>query len=106
MNYQDKEIKLDTIGFNIGPCINAAGRLDTPNRALDLLLSDDDYTSKKKANELVELNEKRKTLQKKSCDSHEQQDSNITSYYISLSTIDSLFFILHIPYELYHPYRQ
>lgn len=64
MNYQDKEIKLDTIGFNIGPCINAAGRLDTPNRALDLLLSDDDYTSEKKANELVELNEKRKTLQK------------------------------------------
>lgn len=64
MGINNKEIQLDTIGFYIGPCINAAGRMDSPDKALDLLMCDDDYKSEKCAKILIELNDKRKQLQK------------------------------------------
>ncbi|QQR83452.1 hypothetical protein IPJ72_06730 [Candidatus Peregrinibacteria bacterium] len=46
-----------TIGFQIGPRINAAGRLDTPQHAFDLLMGDCS-----KAKVLNELNEARREL--------------------------------------------
>jgi single-stranded-DNA-specific exonuclease len=47
------------IGYIIGPRINAAGRIDTPQTALDLLLADDAATATPLALRLSELNERR-----------------------------------------------
>lgn len=55
---------LDTyhIGFVIGPCLNASGRLDTAKRALRLLFADNRAEAEEYAMELVRLNEERKRL--------------------------------------------
>lgn len=50
------------IGFVLGPCINATGRLESAERALSLLMSDDIDDAHNKAAELSELNEKRKEI--------------------------------------------
>ena len=61
----DKVIDVISIGYIIGPNINAAGRLESPDIAMDLLLSDDEFEAEKLANKLIKLNEKRKDLQSK-----------------------------------------
>lgn len=50
------------MGFVIGPCLNASGRLDTSLRALDLFLETNPETAERKALELKELNEERKDM--------------------------------------------
>lgn len=50
------------LGFVLGPCINAGGRLDTAVRALQLLLAEDDETAQTLAAELSDLNEERKKM--------------------------------------------
>lgn len=50
------------IGFIIGPCLNASGRLYTAALALKLLLTGDRVEAKKTAEELVELNASRKAM--------------------------------------------
>lgn len=50
------------IGYVIGPCINATGRLDTAKRALELLIETDHWRAQKIAQELVSLNDERKQL--------------------------------------------
>lgn len=50
------------IGFVLGPCMNATGRLDTALRALGLLLAEDEQEAARLAQELVDLNDSRKTL--------------------------------------------
>ena len=50
------------IGFVIGPCLNAAGRLETAKKGLDLLRCEDFSKAEKMAAELVELNNMRKTM--------------------------------------------
>ncbi len=50
------------IGFVLGPCINATGRLETADAALDLLLEPDPDEASRKAAELVEINKERKNL--------------------------------------------
>ena len=56
--------KLSTyhLGFVIGPCINATGRLDTAKRALELLQSNSLGEAMTAARELKELNDSRKNL--------------------------------------------
>ena len=49
-------------GFVLGPCINASGRLDTANRALELFMENDPDRAVVIANELVVLNEERKQM--------------------------------------------
>ena len=58
----DKEICAYHIGFIIGPCLNASGRLDTAKIALKMLLSKDKYEAERLAGDLVSLNEERKSL--------------------------------------------
>lgn len=53
------------IGFVLGPCINAGGRLDTALRSLSLLLSEDWETAAKLAGDLTALNQSRKALTEK-----------------------------------------
>ena len=50
------------IGFVIGPCLNASGRLDTAEKALALLLAETEHTATALAHELFELNARRKEL--------------------------------------------
>ncbi len=50
------------IGFVIGPCLNASGRLDTAERALELLLEEDKGRAAAAAEDLVELNNERKAM--------------------------------------------
>lgn len=59
---KDRTIGVYHIGFIIGPCLNATGRLDSALSALDLLLSDDATRAKEIATSLVELNARRKTM--------------------------------------------
>ena len=53
------------IGFVLGPCLNASGRLDTAKKALLLLKTKDEVDAGKLAEELVELNTNRKSLTEK-----------------------------------------
>ena len=50
------------IGFVLGPCINASGRLDTAKRALELLKTTDYEKALVKAAELKALNDERKSM--------------------------------------------
>ena len=50
------------IGFVLGPCINASGRLATAKRALELLDTKDPTLAMERAAELKELNDERKEL--------------------------------------------
>ncbi|MCI9533642.1 MAG: single-stranded-DNA-specific exonuclease RecJ [Lachnospiraceae bacterium] len=53
------------IGFVIGPCLNASGRLQTAKLALELLLCQDEQKAASMADELRVLNEERKTMTQK-----------------------------------------
>lgn len=50
------------IGFKIGPCLNASGRLDTAKRSLRLLLAKNEVEAGALAAELTSLNEERKDM--------------------------------------------
>ncbi len=50
------------LGFVIGPCLNATGRLDTAKRALELLQSRTKVEAMSAARELKELNDSRKNM--------------------------------------------
>ncbi len=63
VNGLDREsISAYHIGFVLGPCINAGGRLDTAKRALELFASEDKETSDRLAGDLKALNDSRKEL--------------------------------------------
>ena len=59
---EDKEITAYHIGFVIGPCLNASGRLDSAKKGLELLLMEDDEEAKNLAQEIVDLNDARKNM--------------------------------------------
>lgn len=58
----NKKISTYHLGFIIGPCINACGRLDNAKRGLKMLLSEDENHAIEYAKELVELNKERKDM--------------------------------------------
>lgn len=58
-------IKAYHIGFVLGPCLNASGRLDTAKRALKLLLAEDQYIAAEYAGDLYDLNASRKEMTEK-----------------------------------------
>lgn len=61
---QEKKLSAYHLGFVIGPCLNATGRLDTAGRALELLRVKDRATAASIAQELRDLNESRKEMTK------------------------------------------
>ena len=65
---EDKEITAYHLGFVIGPCLNASGRLDSAKKGLELLLMEDDEEAKKLAQEIVDLNASRKNMTKEGVD--------------------------------------
>lgn len=65
---EDKEITAYHLGFVIGPCLNASGRLDSAKKGLELLLMEDDEEAKNLAKEIVDLNDARKNMTKEGVD--------------------------------------
>ncbi|MBM7613892.1 single-stranded-DNA-specific exonuclease RecJ [Alkaliphilus hydrothermalis] len=59
---EGKAVSVYTLGFVIGPCINASGRLDCAKKGLELLLSEGEEEATSLAKELHELNEERKLM--------------------------------------------
>ena len=58
-----KDPTSSTLGFIIGPRINSAGRLETAEKALDLMLEKDSFVAFEKAKNLDDLNKKRRKIQ-------------------------------------------
>lgn len=65
---EDKEITAYHLGFVIGPCLNASGRLDSAKKGLELLLMEDDKKAENLAQEIVDLNDARKNMTKEGVD--------------------------------------
>lgn len=61
-NLDEDNITAYQIGFVIGPCLNAGGRLHTAKLALSLLLSESEEEADRMALELKDLNDQRKTM--------------------------------------------
>lgn len=56
------------LGFVLGPCINAGGRLESAKTALRLFLSESPEEAEPLAQKLKELNEQRKAMTKQACE--------------------------------------
>lgn len=56
------------LGFVIGPCINATGRLESASLSVELLLEENEEEAIRLANTLYELNQKRQELTQESTD--------------------------------------
>lgn len=76
-----KVISVYTLGFVLGPRLNAAGRLTSADKSLQLLLSNDQSEAQRLAADLVELNDKRKDIEAITLASAiEKIDSNLDKY--------------------------
>ncbi|EGO88090.1 single-stranded-DNA-specific exonuclease RecJ [Clostridium botulinum C] len=62
LGINNKEVKSYNIGFMIGPCINATGRLDTAALSVELLITNDEERAKELANILNNLNKTRQEM--------------------------------------------
>ncbi|MCR5215937.1 MAG: single-stranded-DNA-specific exonuclease RecJ [Lachnospiraceae bacterium] len=60
---EPEQLRCYHLGFTIGPCVNASGRLDTAERALKLFLSKNPKEALALAMELKLLNDERKQMQ-------------------------------------------
>lgn len=61
-NLTMEQIKSYHIGFVLGPCMNASGRLDTAKRSLQLLLAETEKEASECASDLIALNTSRKDM--------------------------------------------
>ncbi len=59
---QGREITAGHIGFIIGPCFNAAGRIATVKESFDLLMEEDPERALDRAERLKKINEERKQM--------------------------------------------
>lgn len=59
---QDKKLSAFDLGFIIGPCINAAGRLGDAKASMEFLLEKDSYKAETRAMELININNQRKNM--------------------------------------------
>lgn len=62
INQKQGRCSSSDIGFQIGPCINATGRIDVADRAVNLFVSDDEKECGNIVGELIKLNAERKEL--------------------------------------------
>lgn len=61
-DFAKDRITTETIGFKIGPPMNAAGRIDNPTRCVELLVTEDPNEGKEIAEWLVDMNAKRREV--------------------------------------------
>jgi single-stranded-DNA-specific exonuclease len=59
---ESKEINVDDIVFKIGPRINAAGRIETADNAVELLISDDEDSAMSIGDKINDYNNTRKSI--------------------------------------------
>jgi len=59
---EGRKITTYSLGFVIGPCINASGRLDWARKGVELFLAKDQLSAERLARELFELNKERKDM--------------------------------------------
>ena len=71
--YMHREIDSTAIGFIIGPCINASGRLEHARFAVDLFTTEDPEEARDLAQWLVKLNESRRDLTRASFEAVDAQ---------------------------------
>lgn len=76
------------LGFVLGPCLNATGRLDTAKRALELLQSSTKVEAMSAARELKELNDSRKNL---TLQGVEQAESYIREHHLEQDKVMVIF---------------
>lgn len=69
---EPEKINVYHLGFVIGPCLNATGRLDTARRSLELLESTTKVEAMSAARELKDLNDSRKNLTLRGVEAAEQ----------------------------------
>ncbi len=69
---QPEKLSAYHLGFVLGPCLNATGRLDTAKRALELLMSTSKGEAMTAARELKDLNDSRKNLTLKGVEAAEE----------------------------------
>lgn len=67
-NLTESKISAYHIGFVLGPCMNASGRLDTAKRSLELLTANNPLDAEVLARELVALNDSRKSMTERAVD--------------------------------------
>ncbi len=70
------QIRAYHIGFILGPCLNASGRLDTAKRALELLRAKDLKDADRLAGDLKALNDSRKDLTEEAVAQAKEQVEN------------------------------
>lgn len=80
----DKNIRATDLGFRIGPCINAAGRLSDAAKGMGLLLSGNMEDATVCAKELVSFNEERKSMTAKA---EEEADSQVKDFDIERNPV-------------------
>ncbi len=68
-----RQITPYTIGFNIGPCINAIGRLEAASEAVELFTTHNNETAKNYASKLVLKNKERQQITDKAAAALEDQ---------------------------------
>lgn len=75
-----RALNAHALGFGLGPRMNAAGRLETAQHALDMLVADDPSHALERAQYLDELNVRRKSLQQsifeEACEQAEKMSSD------------------------------
>ena len=62
LSINDRAIKSYHVGFQIGPCINATGRLETAALSVELLVCEEENRAKELAKILYDLNKKRQEM--------------------------------------------
>ncbi|MBE5894052.1 MAG: single-stranded-DNA-specific exonuclease RecJ [Lachnospiraceae bacterium] len=62
LGLQNAEITAFHLGFLLGPCLNATGRIDSADRALDLLLAEKESDAMQLAGDLKAMNDSRKMI--------------------------------------------
>ncbi|MBC8061472.1 MAG: single-stranded-DNA-specific exonuclease RecJ [Clostridiaceae bacterium] len=68
LGINDKAVNTYNIGYQIGPCINATGRLDKASLSVELLLCEDEQSANELAKRLNELNKERQEMTSNSVD--------------------------------------
>jgi single-stranded-DNA-specific exonuclease len=59
---QQKQLKPDDIGFRLGPRINAVGRIDDPQKVIELLITDDEGIALERAMQCEQINKERQLM--------------------------------------------
>ena len=62
LGLENNDIKSYNIGFQIGPCINATGRLETADLSFEILITEDTERAIELANKLNDLNKERQEM--------------------------------------------